>query len=306
MGLRVPQGFHAAPLRDGDIDAVVALVRQCEAHDSGRPMYERADLVGDLAQVDREHDALVVRAPGGQIVAWALVLHRRSRWADVAPVARERGIGRALVGWSVDRASVLGADRIGQTIDDRRTDAVELMRACGAVPVRTAWVLRRPAAPEDGSLAVETPGITLRDATPDDHDDALAMMELAFSEWPDRTPSTLDAWRAMVTHREGFTDADLRLAVAEGGRLVGASFVIDDGAEIWVDKLATHPAARGRGIGLALLVDAFRRAASAGRTSTALSTDSNTGALPFYERAGMRVEESFTHWAIPLRADLPA
>ena len=67
-----------------------------------------------------------------------------------------------------------------------------------------------------------------------------------------------------------------------------------------------HPAARGRGIGLALLRDAFRRAARQGRSGTALSTDSNTGALAFYERAGMRVEESFTHWAVPLRADLPA
>jgi hypothetical protein len=31
-----------------------------------------------------------------------------------------------------------------------------------------------------------------------------------------------------------------------------------------------------------------------------VSTDSTTGALPFYERLGMQVTRSFTHWAIPL------
>ena len=126
------------------------------------------------------------------------------------------------------------------------------------------------------------------------------MMELAFSEWPDRVASTLSAWQAMVTHREGFTADQLQLAVTGQGRVVGAAFLIDDGQELWVDKLATHPQFRGLGIGSALLRRAFVQAHARGRRSTCLSTDSNTGALPFYERLGMQVTRSFTHWAIPL------
>lgn len=296
----LPAGYTATPLADGDIDDVVRLVRACELHDSGEPMYERADLVGDLVGADRDRDALVVRGPGGDLAAWGLVLRRRTRWADVHPDHRGRGLGRALVDWSVHRARQLGADRIGQTVEDSRTDAVELFRSTGAVAVRTAWILRLdhevPAPPP----ADPPPGILLRASTPEDEVEALEMMELAFSQWPDRVASTLSAWQAMVTHRQGFTADQLQLAVTGRGRVVGAAFLIDDGQELWVDKLATHPDLRGRGIGGALLRHAFVQAHARGRRATCLSTDSNTGALPFYERLGMRVSRSFTHWAILL------
>ena len=116
-------------------------------------------------------------------------------------------------------------------------------------------------------------------------------MELAFGEWPDRQPSTLATWQAMVTRREGFTTDQLQLAVSADGRIVGAAFLIDDGQELWVDKLATHPEFRGLGIGSALMLRAFVLAHARGRLRTCLSTDSNTGALPFYERLGFTVLE---------------
>ncbi len=298
----LPAGFTADPLADGDVDAVVALVRGCELHDSGEAMYERADLIGDLVGADRARDALVVRGPGGSLSAWALILRRRTRWADVHPDQRGLGLGRALVEWSVHRAWELGADRIGQTIDDARGDAIALMQSAGALPVRTAWILRL-----DHDAAVpphpsEVAGVVLRESRPADELAALETMELAFSEWPDRPPSTLATWQAMVTRREGFTSDQLQVAVGPDGRIVGAAFLIDDGHELWVDKLATHPQERGRGIGSALMRRAFVLSHARGRRATCLSTDSNTGALPFYQRLGMGVTRSFTHWAIPLGA----
>jgi ribosomal protein S18 acetylase RimI-like enzyme len=142
--------------------------------------------------------------------------------------------------------------------------------------------------------------VILRASTVADEIEALDMMELAFSEWPDRKPSSRATWQALVTQREGFQPDQLQLAVDPHGRIVGAAFLIDDGTELWVDKLATHPQHRGRGIGRALLAHAFGIAHDRGRASTALSTDSNTGALPFYERLGMSVTRSFTHWAVAL------
>jgi mycothiol synthase len=297
----LPAGFAAIPLADHDIDAVVRLVRSCELHDSGEAMYERADLVGDLVLADRQRDALIVREAGGVLVAWGLVLDRRTRWADVHPDHRGLGLGRSLVQWSVARARQLDADRIGQTVEDSRVDAVALFREAGAVPVRTAWILRRdhepalPPAPAD-----ELPGIVLRQSTSADEVEALELMELAFSQWPDRPPSALASWQAMVTRREGFTSDQLQLAVSADARIVGAAFMIDDGQELWIDKLATHPQYRGLGIGSALMRRMFVMAHARGRRTTCLSTDSNTGALPFYERLGMQVTRSFTHWAIPL------
>lgn len=300
----LPAGYTARPLADEDIDDVVSLVRTCEVHDSGAAMYERADLVGDLVLSDRLRDALVVQDTRGTLAAWGLVLRARTRWADVHPDHRGMGLGRVLVDWSVDRARQLGADRIGQTVEDGRGDAVTLFRESGALPVRTAWILRRDHAPSlPPEPPAEVPGVILRASTPADEVEALEMLELAFSEWPDRPPSTLATWEALVTRREGFTADQLQLAVADGGPIVGAAFLIDDGQEMWVDKLGTHPAFRGRGIGRALLRRSFALAHARGRRATYLSTDSNTGALPFYEEQGMRVTRSFTHWAIPLDGD---
>lgn len=273
-------------------------------------MYERADLVADLALVDRGTDAIVVRDAAGTLLAWALVVHRRSRWADVHPDARGRGIGRALVDWSVAVARAAGTDRIGQTIEDGRADAEALFRAVGAVPIRTSWILRRshdPAGPPPALAgAAPPPGIVLRSSTPADADLALDVMESAFRQWPDRLPATRETWRALVTGREGFRHDQLQVAVDGTGAIVGAAFLVDDGTELWVDKLATRPDAQGRGIGRALLAHAFVLAHARGRASTALSTDSTTGALPFYERLGMRVERAFTHWAVPLAGPGPA
>jgi len=46
-----------------------------------------------------------------------------------------------------------------------------------------------------------------------------------------------------------------------------------------------------------LLADAFSTARRRGRRRAELSTDSRTGALSLYQRVGMQVRLSFTHWA---------
>ncbi len=339
--IRLPAGFTAAPLTDADIDAVVALVRHCEAFDSGQALYERADLVADLALADRARDALVVRADSGSgvgfgsdvglgasaatgpIVAWGMVAGARSRWADVHPDARGQGLGRALVDWSVGRAAELGADRIGQTVDDERRDAVALMRGTGARAGRTAWILRRDldlAGPAPGVRSV--PGMRVRDFRIEDEAEVLGLLAQAFTQGPDRPATSIEAWQAMVTRREGFLPQDLQLAVLDqglgagldgsegagavagqpgGGRIVAAAFVLTDGEEAWVDKLATSVDVRGRGIGQLLMEQVFAEAHARGIPHVTLSTDSTSGALPFYERLGMRVVRSFTHWTIDVR-----
>ncbi len=59
-----------------------------------------------------------------------------------------------------------------------------------------------------------------------------------------------------------------------------------------------HPDVRGRGIGLALLQEAFRVFQARGERIVGLGVDTEnaTGALALYERAGMAVEESSDVW----------
>jgi ribosomal protein S18 acetylase RimI-like enzyme len=103
----------------------------------------------------------------------------------------------------------------------------------------------------------------------------------------------------MTIDREGFVPDDLIWAV-QGDRIVGGAFLIDPGDEIWTDKFAVHRDVRHRGIARAMLHVAFRRSFARGYQHTSVSTDSRTGALSLYERIGMHVTESFTHWAVDL------
>ena len=294
----LPVGLTARAMTVEDIDAVVAMVNECELHDTGELMMERADMLADSSTTgfDRERD-WVVALDGDRPVGWGLLVHLRSAWVDVHPSARGRGLGTWLREWSVARAREKGAPRVGQTINDRCSDAVELFQAAGYSPRYTSWILRMEL-PERPADPVPPEGVTLRTYRPEDETEALTMFEEAFSEFADRLPSTLDNWRAFTTEREGFVPDDLVLAEADG-KIVGGAHLLD-ADEIWVGGLATHRDYRHRGIARALLHVSFQRSYDRGYRRTSVSTDSKTGALALYERLGMTVHESFTHWAIDL------
>jgi GNAT superfamily N-acetyltransferase len=293
--MNLPSGLRAQPPRIDDIDDVVAMVNRCELHDIGETMWERADVLSDIARdgFDPERDWVGV-FDEGRCVAWAFLQGPRNLWIDVAPEWRGYGIGTALRGWAVARAAEAGHERVAQIIDDRHVDVAAALRADGFTPGKTSWVLRmdHPSEPPPPELpdGVEIRAIGL----PGEEMPTLRMFEDAFSEWPDREPTSLEGWRAMVTHREGFTADDLVVAV-DGGTVVGGAFLID-AEEIWVDKLAVAEPYRHRGIARALLQTAFRRSFARGYAHTTVSTDSRTGALSLYERVGMRVTRALTSW----------
>ena len=294
-----PEGLIARPLTLDDVDATIAMVNTCELIDSGELMWERADLLSDISVegFDPERDWLGV-FDGDRIVAWAFLQGPRRLWIDVAPDARGRGIGTSLRRWAVARARERGNDRLGQTIEDTRTDVATTLRLAGFTPRHTSWILQMDH-PTEPPTADPPTGIEIRAIQmPNEEDQTLEMFETAFSEFDDRLPTPLDDWRASVTQRAGFVPDDLVVAV-EGARVVGGAFLIDSD-EIWIDKLAVAATHRHRGVARALLGTAFRRSFDRGYAHTSLSTDSRTGALTLYERVGMRVTRSFTNWAIDL------
>ena len=296
--LELPADLQRRSLTHDDIDDVIALANTCERHDVGFTMWEREDLVSDLRTegLDPALDtAIVTRA--GELVGWGFLPNLRGAWVDVHPDSRGLGVGTWLRGWTERRAKERGAPRVGQTINDRATDSIDLLVAAGYTPRRTSWILSKEHAERPADPAPPD-GITLRAYRPGDEDEALTMFETAFDEWPDRFPSTLTTWRAMTIEREGFEPEDLVLAL-DGDQIVGGAFLIDS-EEVWVDKLAVRRDHRDRGIARALLQVAFQRAFDRGLSATALSTDSNTGALTLYEKVGMHVRESYTHLAIDL------
>lgn len=294
----LPAGLTVRPMTVEDIDGVVAMVNECELHDTGELMFERADMLTDSSTegFDRERD-WVVALDGDRPVGWGMLVFLRNAWIDVHPSARGGGLGTWLREWSVARAREKGAPRVGQTINDRRQVAMVLFRGAGYSPRYTSWILRMEL-PERPADPAPPEGVTLRAYRPEDETETLTMFEEAFTEFADRLPSSIATWRAMTTEREGFVPDDLVLAEADG-KIVGGAYLLD-ADEIWVDKLATHRDYRHHGIARALLHVAFQRSYDRGYRRTSLSTDSKTGALTLYERVGMTVHESFTHWAIDL------
>lgn len=293
-----PAGLRTRSITIDDIDTVVALANTCELHDVGFTMWEREDLASDfrIDGVDPAEDTVSIW-DAERLVGWGFLPNERSAWVDVHPDVRGKGIGTWARGWTEARAKERGAARIGQTINDRAVDRVELFAAAGYSPRRTSWILsmehmERPADPDLPA------GITLRAYRQGDDEEALGMFENAFAEAEDRLPSSLSTWRAMTIEREGFVPDDLVLA-EDDGEIVGGAFLIDSG-EIWVDKFAVRRDHRNRGIARGLLQVAFQRGFDRGHTTTSLSTDSDRSAITFYEKIGMRVRESYTHHALDL------
>jgi mycothiol synthase len=297
--MNLPPGLAARPLTLDDVDNTIAMVHTCELVDSGTLMWERADLLADTSVEGFDPDAAWVGVfDGDRIVAWAFLQGPRRLWIDVAPDMRGRGIGSSLRRWAIDRARVRGNERLGQTIEDRRTDVAATLRLAGFTPRHTSWILRMDHSTEPPP-PVAPSGIEVRAIRmPDEEPQKLEMFETAFSEFDDRLPTSIETWRSTVTEREGFAPDDLVVAI-DGDRVVGGAFLIDS-EEIWIDKLAVAATHRNRGIARALLRTAFRRSFDRGYAHTSISTDSRTGALTLYERAGMHVTRSFTNWAIDL------
>ena len=290
--------LSARALTIGDVDATIAMINECELHDSGEPMWERSDLLSDIRTdgFDLARDWVGV-FDDARIVGWGLYVHPRRAWGDVHPSQRGRGVGTWLRRWAEERARARGADRVAQVIDDARTDVAAMFTANGYTPRHTSWILRMDHATEPPRPRVPD-GVTIRPIRRDDESPTMAMFETAFSEFADRLPSSEATWRAMTVEREGFAPEDL-LVAADGDEVIGGALLLD-AEEIWVDKLAVAATHRHRGVARALLQMAVRRSFERGYDHTSLSTDSRTGALSLYERVGMRVTRSFTNWGLDL------
>lgn len=300
MELRLPAALTARPPRRVDLPALHGLVAAYEERQLGEALIDLEDLEADWQRpsFDPERDALLVL--DGPAVVAAAEVHTPSRSSVVVhPDACGRGIGGALLDWVVRAAGERGAAVVGQTVPDADAAATALLRSRGWQPHWTSWVLELPPG-EQVPLRPLPAGYRLRPYVPgQDERAAYDVIERAFSEWPDREPTSFEDWRAWVPQRPGSEPWQLML-VETDGRVVGACHVLLSGGTGWVNQLAVDRSHRGRGIAQALLAEAYAATRQRGALRSELSTDSRTGALDLYTRLGMRVRSSFTHWSGPV------
>lgn len=297
--------FAVRPLVPTDAGAVTRVMAAEELAVLGEVVIEEADIVSEWQRpsFDLARQTIGVFDTSDALVAYAE--HSGLDRGDVAvhPDHHGRGIGTWLSGWLRDTARAAGSQVIGSPVPEG-SPADLLLEDLGYFIRWTSWVL---ALPEQAAIAERRlpPGFEVRAAA--DHERPLAhdVLEDAFLEWSERDREDYADFEAMVLNRPGATPDLLRVVVAPDGSIGGVSVVILSQVEGqpltgYVDRLAVRADLRNQGLALALLSDSFAVARSLGALRSELATDSRTGALDLYRRAGMEVTSTWVNRATRL------
>jgi ribosomal protein S18 acetylase RimI-like enzyme len=290
--LDLPDGLTSRPLQEPDARAVYEVMAADQLDQLGHTEIEEADIVGDWGRPSFDVPASTMGVfDGDHLVGYAEVTAADRGDAAVHPDSRGRGIGTALARWMQERARANGQDVIGMPVPEG-SHGDRLLAALGYRVRWTSWVLKLP----EGVEVAERPrpeGYAVRAAALQEYPDCHGVIEDAFLEWSVRDREAYEDFHASVVGRPGFEPWNLRVVTDSSGAVVGCGLVNlvepEDGRapEAYISRLAVRRDQRNRGLAQVLLVDAFATAREHGAATSALSTDSRTGALGLYQKVGM-------------------
>lgn len=309
MTLALPAGYAARRPMLADLESVFAVVDAAAIAEHGASDFSLEDFRSGWQQSDFDlaTDAWLVVAPDGQIVAYADVTHRQhaimNAWVSVHPHHLRRGIGVYLIRQTEARACehIPLASRQARVVIQRwistaNAPALRLAEDEGYTPVRR--FLRMIADLDDALPALVWPdGITLRTfvAGQDEHA-VYDAFESSFQDHWGHITIPFALWEQRMLKRDDF-DPSLWFLAMDGEQIAGFALCrsyIDMG---WIEDLGVLRSWRRKGLGLALLLRAFRAFQRRGMHTVGLGVDAQslTGATRLYERAGMR---PFRAWDI--------
>ncbi|MEU4216319.1 N-acetyltransferase [Actinoplanes sp. NPDC026623] len=263
---------------------LITLARRCLELDGGLPLAadpgflrRRWAAPGIVTVQARDQEGMLVAAgavrPGGAGDGATFT-------GMVDPAARERGLGAHLLGWGLAEAGRHVGPVTVET--ESLTDGAEaLFAARGLRQVFAEDVMRvdlTAAAPDP----VWPAGTILTGWAEATTGRFHAVYDAAFRERPGFPGSTAEEWIADVTEDDEFRPAWSVLATAPG--LGDAGFVT--AAVDWIVQVGVVPAARGRGIGGALVAEALRRMRADGGTYAWLDVNVDNSAVRLYRKLG--------------------
>jgi mycothiol synthase len=299
----------------GDVDIVVELINAAAVADTGMAATNREDKLIEwgLPQFSLEEDALLVLTAGGQaagfVELWDSEPHvRHILWGRVHPDHRGRGIGNHLMEWaetrarqSLHKAPPLARVSVHTSTLHHNGSAHDLFQARGYAPSRYFFRMLIEMSPDAPPPAPVWPaGVRVRPFGLGQDDRVVhRVLDEAFRDhWGYVNGETFEEWMHWIEEDAKFDPSVCFLVVTNGGRgeqVIGVLMARPEWEEepsfAWIDELGVLRPWRRKGIGLALLQQAFGEFYGRGRYKVGLGVDGDslTGATKLYERAGMRV-----------------
>src|SRR4051812_32296448 len=284
--------FGLRPATAADIAAVAEVQIALENAFYGETTYSQGDVEEEWSDLDLERDALVI-VEGERVVGFGTVRERGELWradGSVHPGVHGRGAGTQLAAALEASAAERGARRVQNSVLEADEAAQTLVESLGYRRGRVFRELR---------IELETPptppgwpdGLRVEAFDPDRDDRAFhAAHQEAFADHWEYTPRPFEAWRKGNIESEKF-DPSLWCVVRDGDEIAAGTInVAGLYGGGWLAALFTRRPWRRRGVGSALLADAFGRFWERGEHSVGLGVDAegDLGAFQLYEHAGMK------------------
>jgi GNAT superfamily N-acetyltransferase len=300
----LPDGYILRHPTPDDLPDVQALLDAAESADLGEPCRHDMQIavVAATSRLDLTDGAWLVVAPDGVLAGAGWLWVPRAGDTELAadhyvhPAYREGPADDLLIDRIEERASAILADAPAATrlvffCEESNVRRHRPLLTRGYAHVRGFYGMRIDL--EKGRPAPEWPcGIEVRTIRPEPDGRLVhAASEEAFAEHYLFGPTPFDEWHAGTVARDD-CDPSLWLVAWDGEEVAGQAWAVIGEVNAYVEDLSVRKPWRGRGLGSALLVEAFRLLGDRGERIARLFVDAQnaTGALRVYERMGMRVE----------------
>jgi len=324
---QLQEGYTSRAATKADTEALVGLFNEYWEELTGIVKFSLEDMenIFSTPGFDMESSLMVVLSPQGEIVASGFVADlgnppiHPSVYGCVRKGHEGKGLGTHIIEWAEIRAH----QAIERCPEEARVSmylqtapsheaTVHLLEKQGLIPVRYSWIMMK-------DLVETTPkpkwpeGITLQTFTEfNDLETIIKVTDEAFEDhWGhvDRSgdPERMKRIRHQIENDEDF-DPSLWILAMDGDEVAGMTLcdpkLGQDRETGMVDVLGVRQPWRQKGLGLALLHNAFGEFLWRGykRVGLGVDTQNLSGATRLYKKAGMEVDREFVVYEKELRA----
>ena len=321
----LPAGYVVRAATTSDVEALAVLFNAYGRRVTGTDLITADRLTSMMTTpgFSPERDGRVVLDPEGRTAAAAFVFDvsephvRVTSWGIVDAAHQGRRLGAFLYVWILDRARQ-AIDKapaearvvLEQNVFDKDHAAAAFLTERGFQPTRHFW---RMAIDLEEEIADPAWPIGIRPTPVDvktELEASVRAVNEAFRDHYGHVEGSLEQQVERTRHQiesDPNYDPDLNFVARDGDAIAGVCFCHSisgtDRDTGYVGALGVLPAWRKRGLGLALLLEAFHRFRAKGKRKAHLHVDAEslTGATRLYRKAGMHVDQLNHEYTLELR-----